>query len=155
MLYVKAIIDNGISQYVHKTFTRNQLHNNMLTVPTIRPNPDRIPACVIDTQNRSVICAQDEGVTRGIGQVESLRRCSVDIRPGIPLKMYRLRAWKADVHTPVGGVSDVLEIEGVVEAFTTNTFVQSVDPACQSRSHKRGKNESLAAADLHGGSWPG
>jgi hypothetical protein len=55
----------------------------MLVVPLIGPNPDRIPPRVIDLQNCGVICAQDEGVTRGIGQVEALCRCAVDIRPVI------------------------------------------------------------------------
>jgi len=62
---------------------KNHLHNNMLVIFVIGPNPDRIPTRVIDAQNRSVICTQDEGVTRSIGQVEALCRCLVDIRPVI------------------------------------------------------------------------
>jgi hypothetical protein len=62
---------------------KNHLHNNMLVIFVIGPNPDRIPTRVIDAQNRSVICTQDEGVTRSVGQVEALCRCLVDIRPVI------------------------------------------------------------------------
>jgi hypothetical protein len=80
VLYVKAIIDNASGGDIS---TKNHLHNNMLVIFVIGPNPDRIPTRVIDAQNRSVICTQDEGVTRSIGQVEALCRCLVDVRPVI------------------------------------------------------------------------